>query len=104
MVKACKSRRATDTKAKTHQVSAEAAEQAEATDRRGCEPGTRRCSIQAAVYYVIGKQHKKPIITTVKINHKPVRMKIDIGESVSLVYEQTFQRLWSKKDAPGRVT
>ena len=40
MVRACKSRRATDTKAKTHQVSAEAAEQAEATDRRDCEPGS----------------------------------------------------------------
>ena len=94
VARACKSQKATG---KTHQVSAEAAEQAETTEGKDSPESEVLYSV-----HVVGQQHnKEPLIATVTINHKQLRMEIDTGASVSLISEQTFQTLWTKKHAPG---
>lgn len=79
-------------------MSTEATERVESEDGGDGEPESE---ILYSVH-VIGKQGRRdPLTTTVTINRKPVSMEIDTGASVSLISEQTFKGLWSKKNSPG---
>ena len=52
--------------------------------------------------HLVGKTSPTaPLVATMTINRKPVRLEVDTGTSVSLVSENTFRRLWKRKEAPG---
>ena len=52
--------------------------------------------------HLVGKTSPTaPLVATMTINRKPVRLEVDTGASVSLVSENTFRRLWKRKEAPG---
>ena len=42
-----------------------------------------------------------PIWVQITINKKPLTMELDTGASVSVLSEETFHNLWSKRYAPG---
>ena len=42
----------------------------------------------------------KPLLVTVSINNASVEMEVDTGALVSIISEETYNRLWSPKDVP----
>ena len=42
----------------------------------------------------------KPLLVTVSINNASVEMEVDTGASVSIISEETYNRLWSPEDTP----
>ena len=42
----------------------------------------------------------KPLLVSVSIDNASLEMEIDTGASVSIISEETYNRLWSPEDAP----
>jgi len=42
----------------------------------------------------------KPLLVTVSINNASLEMEVDTGASVSIISEETYNRLWTPEDAP----
>ena len=99
VARACKSQGPTSS-AKvrpTHQVSAGGLSHADVAESRDLDSDSEQLY---SVHVAGQKEQAKPLAVVVNINCKQVRNEIDTRASVSLISEQTFQKLWSR-NAPG---
>ena len=44
--------------------------------------------------------HAKPIVVTMGVSGEEIAMKVETGASVSIISEATYNKLWSKDQAP----